>query len=173
MPVVADTMVLRYLIEIEVVPILPRMFDQVIIPPAVARELQRPKTPAIVRTWMAPPPSWILIRQPTLPRDPSLRRLHPGEQAALLLMMEHVAPLLLTDDGAAYKAALARHIPTVRTLRLLATAAAQQLIDLPAVLTRLDATTFYSPPEVVAAMLAQDAARKAAVQTQPPATQET
>jgi predicted nucleic acid-binding protein len=160
MPVVADTMVLRYLIEIEVVPILPR-------------ELQRPKTPAIVRTWMATPPSWILIRQPTLPRDPSLRRLHPGEQDALLLMMEHVAPLLLTDDGAAYKAALARHIPTVRTLRLLATAAAQQLIDLPAVLTRLDATTFYSPPEVVAAMLAQDAARKAAVQTQPPATQET
>ena len=60
-----------------------------------------------------------------------------------------------------------------RNAPLLATAAAQQLIDLPAVLTRLDATTFYSPPEVVAAMLAQDAARKTAVQTQPPATQET
>lgn len=41
----------------------------------------------------------ILRYLPTLPRDPTLRRLHPGEQDALLLMMEHVTPLLLTDDG--------------------------------------------------------------------------
>lgn len=71
-----------------------------------------------------------------------------------MLTMEHVAPLLLTDDGDAYKTALAQHIPVVRTLRLLATAAAQAFIDLPTVLTRLDATTFYGPPDVVAAMLA-------------------
>jgi len=173
MSVVADTMILRYLIEIEVVHILPRMFAQVMIPPEVARELQHPKTPAVVRTWMVTPPVWLLMRQPTLPRDPSLRRLHSGEQDALLLMMEHVAPLLLTDDRDAYKAALARHIPVVRTLRLLATAAAQELIDLPTVLTRLDATTFYGPPDVVAAMLAQDAARKAAAQEPPTEPQET
>jgi predicted nucleic acid-binding protein len=173
MSVVADTMILPYLIEIEVVHVLPRLFAQVIIPPEVARELQHPKTPAVVRTWMATPPAWLLIRQPTLPRDASLRRLHPGEQDALLLMMERAAPLLLTDDRDAYKIALARHIPVVRTLRLLATAAAQQLIDLRAVLTRLDATTFYSPPEVVVEMLAQDAARKAAAQEPPTEPQET
>ena len=80
MPVVADTMILRYLIEIEVVSILPCLFDEVIIPPAVARELQHPKTPAVVCTWMTTPPSWLHMRQPTMPRDPSLRRLHPGEQ---------------------------------------------------------------------------------------------
>jgi predicted nucleic acid-binding protein len=86
-------------------------------------------------------------------------------------MMEHAAPLLLTDDGDAYKIALARQIPVVRTLRLLATAATQDLIDLPTVLRRLDATTFYMPRDVVALMLTQDAARKAA-SPQPPADPE-
>lgn len=61
----------------------------------------------------------------------------------------------------------------VRTLRLLATAAAQACIDLPTVLTRLDATTFYGPPDVVAALLAQDALRKAAAQEPPIGPQET
>jgi len=88
-------------------------------------------------------------------------------------MIEHVAPLLLTDDGEAYKIALARQIPVVRTLRLLATVATQDLIDLPTVLRRLDATTFYMPREVVAVMLAQDAARKAAAPQPPTASEQT
>ena len=173
MPVVADTMLLRYLIEIEVVQILPHLFTQVIIPPAVARELDHPHVPAVVRTWMAAPPVWLRLRQPALPPDPGLRRLHAGEQEALLLMMEHAAPLLLTDDGEAYKIALARQMPVVRTLRLLATAATQDLLDLPTVLRRLDATTFYMPRDVVAVMLAQDAARKAAAPPTPTNPEET
>jgi len=69
MPVVADTMLLRYLIEIEVVQILPNLFTQVIIPPAVARELDHPHAPAVVRTWMAVPSVWLCLRQPTLLRS--------------------------------------------------------------------------------------------------------
>src|SRR5262249_52557921 len=155
----------------EVVHILPRLFDQVIIPPAVVRELHHPHTPVVVRTWMDRLPAWLLVRQPTLPPDPSLRRLHAGEHDALLLMMERITPLFLTDDGEAYKIAVARQILAVRTLRVLATAAVRGLIDLPTTLTRLDATTFYKPPEVIAAMLAQDAARKAAQEPPPAETQ--
>ena len=57
MPLVADTTALRYLIEIEAVHLLPVLFGQVTIPPEVAAELQRPKTPVLVRAWMAAPPS--------------------------------------------------------------------------------------------------------------------
>ena len=76
MPLGADTTALRYLIEIEAVHLLPAMFAHVIIPPEVAAELQRPKTPVQVRSWMASPPSWLMILQPTRPPDPTLRQLH-------------------------------------------------------------------------------------------------
>ena len=173
MPLVADTTALRYLIEIEAVHLLPVLFEHVIIPPEVAAELQRPKTPAPVRSWMASPPSWLTLRQPTLPPDPALRRLHAGEHDALLLMYEGAASLFLTDDSSAYKIALVQHIPVFRTLRLLEMAAEQGLIDLPTAFARLAATTFYAPDEVMVEMLARDAARKAAAQEQPPDTQET
>ncbi len=123
MPLVSDTTALRYLIEIEAVHLLPVLFGQVTIPPEVAAELQRPKTPVLVRAWMAAPPSWLIIRQPTLPPEPRLRRLHAGERDALLLIYEAAAPLFLTDDGSAYKVALAQNIPVIRTLRVLEMAA--------------------------------------------------
>jgi predicted nucleic acid-binding protein len=173
MPLVSDTTALRYLIEIEAVHLLPVLFGQVTIPPEVAAELQRPKTPVLVRAWMAVPPSWLIIRQPTLPPDPRLRRLHAGERDALLLMYEAAAPLFLTDDGSAYKVALAQNIPVIRTLRVLEMAAEQGLIDLPAALTRLAATTFYAPNEVMVELRIRDALRKAAAQQPPPETQET
>src|SRR6266516_2353089 len=102
MPVVTDAMLLGDLLEIGEEQLLPHRFPQGISPPAVARELDRPRAPAVVRPWMAAPPVWLRLRQPALPHDPGLRRLHAGEQEALLLMMEHAAPLLLTDDGEAY-----------------------------------------------------------------------
>jgi predicted nucleic acid-binding protein len=61
-PIVADTMVLRYLILIDAVHILPALFDQVIIPPKVANELQCPRTPEPVRAWMMTPPPWLTIQ---------------------------------------------------------------------------------------------------------------
>lgn len=173
MPLVTDTTALRYLIEIEAVHLLPTMFIQVMIPPAVAAELQRAKTPVQVRIWIASPPAWLMIRQPALPPDPTLRRLHAGEHDALLLMYEGVAPLFLTDDSSAYKVALAQRIPVIRTLRLLEMAAEQGLIDLPTAFARLTTTTFYAPDEVMVEMLTRDAIRKAAAQEPPTEPQET
>jgi predicted nucleic acid-binding protein len=46
------------------------------------------------------------------------------------------------------------------TLGILERAALRDLIDLPTAITRLQATTFYPPAEIIAAMLARDAARK-------------
>ena len=54
MLVIADTSPLHYLVLIEQTDILPSLFGHVIIPPGVAVELQRPRTPAPVRAWMGP-----------------------------------------------------------------------------------------------------------------------
>ena len=48
--VVADTGPLCYMILIEAVGLLPRMYDRVVIPSAVLAELAHPKAPAAVKT---------------------------------------------------------------------------------------------------------------------------
>ena len=57
MLVIADNTPLRYLIFLGYVDILPALYGHVIIPHAVLRELQHPRTPAVVRAWMAHPPA--------------------------------------------------------------------------------------------------------------------
>jgi len=55
--VVADASPLRYLILIEHADVLPGLYGQVFIPPAVLGELSNERTPATVRTWLANRPS--------------------------------------------------------------------------------------------------------------------
>jgi predicted nucleic acid-binding protein len=49
--VVSDTSPLHYLIECETIEILPALFQEILIPPTVHRELQHQKTPPRVRVW--------------------------------------------------------------------------------------------------------------------------
>jgi hypothetical protein len=64
MLVVADTSPINYLILIHQDTLLPLFYERVVIPPAVRGELQRPRTPTVVREWMAHPPAWLTVRQP-------------------------------------------------------------------------------------------------------------
>ena len=80
--------------------------------------------------------------------------------------------LLVTDDREAYNTALRRGIPVTRTLRVLEMAAERGLLDFPTIVTRLREAGFYMPEDVVAEMLARDAARKAATHTSPPEPQD-
>src|SRR5437773_2263953 len=52
MRVIADASPLRYLILIGHVDLLSTLFSQIIVPRAVADELQQPNTPPVVRQWM-------------------------------------------------------------------------------------------------------------------------
>ncbi len=79
MLVIADNTPLRYLIFLGYVDILPALYGHVIIPHAVLRELQHPRTPAVVRAWMAHPPAWLEIRQTTSMADVALAALDAGE----------------------------------------------------------------------------------------------
>lgn len=49
--VVADTTPLNYLILCGAIDVLPRLFDEIVIPEAVWIELSHPKAPAAVHDW--------------------------------------------------------------------------------------------------------------------------
>lgn len=63
MIIVSDTTPLRYLIEIEEVHVLEKLFGTVIIPKKVAEELQDPKTPRQVTEWIQASHQWLEIRK--------------------------------------------------------------------------------------------------------------
>jgi hypothetical protein len=79
--VVADTALLRYLIEIDAVDVLPVLFRQVMTAPAVVQDLLHANTPTPVRTWIASPPPWLVMQAPRSP-PLSSRRPWPAMQPA-------------------------------------------------------------------------------------------
>lgn len=147
MIVVSNASPLRYLVLIDAVHILPRLFGEVVIPPAVQYELSRSRTPPPVREWMAAMPEWLRVQSPTI-RDSSLH-VHAGEAQAILLAKELHAVRLLMDDRKAIKAAESRGVKTTRTPALLALAAEQGLIDLKDVFERLKQTNFRASPTLL------------------------
>jgi predicted nucleic acid-binding protein len=160
MLVVADTTPLNYLILINHIDILAPLYGQVIIPRAVAAELLHPRAPARVQSWVAALPPWCRIREAQGAPDPTLMSLGAGEREALLLVQELGADAFLTDDLEGRQEALQRGMQVTGTLGILERAALRDLIDLPTAITHLQSTTFHPPAEIIAAMLARDAARK-------------
>jgi len=97
MIVVADTSPINYLVQIEQVSILSRLYGRVLIPHAVFHELTHPVAPPEVRDWAVSLPVWLEILTP----QSSLRlpRLDPGESEAIALALESNADFLLIDDA--------------------------------------------------------------------------
>jgi predicted nucleic acid-binding protein len=137
MLVVTDTTPINYLVLIGHVDILPSLYSHVVIPQAVVGDLQYPRTPEIVREWIATPPSWCTIQSPQGPPDATLFYLGDGEREALMLFQELGADAVLTDDSEAYEEAQRRGIPVLRTLGILEEASLHRLLDLPTALARL------------------------------------
>ena len=158
MLVVADTTPLRYLIVIQAIDVVPSLYERVVIPQAVRTELQHPRSPREVRAWLAAPPAWVEVRQPRQ-RTP-LARLGPGEQEAIDLAEELHADLVLMDDEDGRLEAERRAMVVIGTLGVLERAAERGLLDLPTVLTRLQATNFFVDEALIQEALARDAARK-------------
>jgi predicted nucleic acid-binding protein len=160
MIVIADTTPLHYLILIEAIDILPPLYERILIPPIVADELQRPRTPLPVRQWMARAPTWLEIRASHLTPERALLRLDAGERDTILLAQELRADLLVMDDWDGREAAEQRAFTVLGTLGVLAAAASRSLLSLPEALTRLQATNFRMTPDMVQMLLARDAARQ-------------
>ena len=143
MRVVADTGPLNYLILIDQIDLLPRLFGGVIIPRAVRFELDQPATPTVVRSWIANPPPWLSI-SPRPPGDENagLARLDDGERAAVILAGSLGADLILMDDRDGVSAARDLGFAVTGTLGLLDRAARRGMVDLDAAFLALRTTSF-------------------------------
>src|SRR5271155_4824360 len=130
MIVVADTSPINYLILIEEIHILPKMYGTVVIPAAVRDELLRLSAPAMVGTWMGQLPSWLEVRVPENAPDALLAKLDPGERDAILLAGELRVDQLIVDDRQGRHEAEKRGIPVMGTLGVLREAARIGLLDL-------------------------------------------
>lgn len=150
MIVVADTSPINYLILIEEIEILPKMYGTVTIPPAVHDELLCLSAPATVRTWIGQSASWLKVRAPANTPDEMLAKLDPGERDAILLAEELRADQLIVDDREGRREAEKRGISVMGTLGVLQEAAILRLLDLRLAVKRLQGTNFYLAPEVLA-----------------------
>ncbi|HEY4381552.1 MAG TPA: hypothetical protein VGN01_14475 [Acidobacteriaceae bacterium] len=154
MIVVSDTTPINYLIQIDLIDLIPRLYRTAFIPPAVVAELRHPKAPPVVAAWAANLPEWIVVQEATATTQPIVG-LHRGEQDAIALAKSIHARILLTDDLKARTAAHARGIATVTTLLILDTAADRGWIDFADALRRLLQTNFRIDRFTVAQLLAK------------------
>lgn len=154
--VVADTGPLNYLVLIDAIELLPKLFEKVFTPAAVRAELLDPDAPAIVRAWAAQPPQWLEIRPVAATiDDPGWYALDAGEREALALARTLSAELVLMDDRAGVAVAQQHGFTVTGTLGVLGLAAQRGLVDLAAAFERLKATSFRYRPEIMDALLAQ------------------
>ncbi len=114
MIVVSDTTPLNYLILVDSVHVLPSLFVRVHAPWAVITELSHSRTPEAVRRWVASPPAWLTVQDPTS-TDASLK-LGSGETAAIALGQELKADWILIDERKGTREARGRGLRVAGTL---------------------------------------------------------
>ena len=141
MLVIADSSPLIVLVNIGHIEVLPKLFGEVVIPPAVASEIAAPARPQAVRNFAAARPTWLRVQAPAVVQQ--IAELHQGENEALSLAMELHADLVLIDERKAYREAVARKLNAVGTVRVLERAAAEDLLDLKDAFERLKQTDFW------------------------------
>ena len=154
--VVSDTTPLNYLILIGKVDVLPRLFDKVLIPPAVLRELSHPDTPPLVTMWVGNLPAWVEVKAPG--RILSLG-LDAGESEAVSLAAE-LGIAVLMDEHAGRTAAEREGVLVVGTLAVLNIADAKGWLDFEAAVDQLGATNFRCSKAVLQKIRAIVRARK-------------
>ena len=152
MIVVSDTTPINYLVLIDAIGILPKLFDEVYAPSAVMRELAHAKTPDVVRQFADMPPAWLRVADPAS-RLPSTARLDDAEADAISLAKERGIRDVLIDEYLGRKVAVAEGLLPLPTLAVIERAARRGLLE-------LQRTTYRVRPELIQAVLDREAARK-------------
>jgi predicted nucleic acid-binding protein len=151
--VVADTSPVRYLVQIGLIELLARLFEEIKLPSIVAEELRHPSAQAAVRAWIEDLPEWVKVLTAPESDDPILGKLDPGERAAIALGLSLKADLTLIDERKGTAAALTKGFEVTGTLGVLDLAATRGLVNLRDALDRLTRTNFRYRPELIAALL--------------------
>lgn len=153
MIIIADTSPLCYLILIEEIELLPQLFGAIHIPQAVAEELGDQDAPIPVKSWIKQEHDWLIIEQNLSVNDNSLSHLHLGEKQAIIWAEKLKADLLILDEKSARKTAQSRGLKITGLLGILQKANAQELIDLPTVINKLQTTSFRVAPSLLQSLL--------------------
>jgi len=156
--VVSDTSPINYLIRVEKIDLLPQLFGEILIPPAVLQELQDAGAPLAVREWAFKLPSWVRVLAPA--SVDRLLDLGPGESEAIALAKEIGNTLLLMDERKGRKAALEKGLRTAGTLNILEQAASRGLLDFEQAVAELRATNFRVKDSVLTGFLARSRTHK-------------
>jgi predicted nucleic acid-binding protein len=151
MIIVADTSPLCYLLLIQQIEVLPKIFGEVFIPRQVAEELAAAELYPDLVAWIEFPPAWLKII-PAQRIDPTLT-VDPGEAAAISLAVELSADRLLIDDQAGRRAAEERGLNVTGTLGVLDLAARAGLLDLVNEIANLRQTNFHVPESIVSRLI--------------------
>ncbi len=85
MTAVADTSPICYLILVDGIEVLPKLYADVVLPEAVIAELRHADAPPAVRAWASEPPSWIARADPVGGSTVGMEKLQAGERGAILL----------------------------------------------------------------------------------------
>jgi predicted nucleic acid-binding protein len=153
--VVADTSPIFYLLAIDHISLLPRLFGKTFIPDAVHWELCHPAAPTFVRDWAAKPPDWIELMPVASTEDPELRLLGSGERAAITLALNLRADLILIDERKGSSVAQAKGFAVTGTLGILSLAARRGLVNLGESFARLKRTNFRYRQDIMDLLLKQ------------------
>ncbi|MDY6783135.1 MAG: DUF3368 domain-containing protein [Cyanobacteriota bacterium] len=159
MLVVSNTSPISYLIVIEQINLLSRLFERIFIPETVRDELTFPKAPLAVRQWIASPPAWLTIQPNPSQTDSDVFKLDAGERAAILLAESLRADLILLDDLAARRLAESRGLSLTGVLGILDRAASENWIDFSATIKQLQKTNFRTSTSIVRELLQKHANR--------------
>jgi predicted nucleic acid-binding protein len=157
--VVADTSPLNYLILIESIDLLARLYERIVIPVEVLNELTDDGAPRRVSEWAMKLPEWVEVRSTPLSNDSALSLLDQGERCAILLAESEAEVLLLIDEAAGRLEASRRGIPNTGTVGVLRAASIARLVDLPSALARLVATNFRISGRLLDGLIAEHTAR--------------
>jgi predicted nucleic acid-binding protein len=158
-PIVSDAGPLHYLILVDCADGLPKLFDRLLIPPAVRDELRHSSTPQKVKDRLDNAPPWLRI-EPVTQLQP-LASLHKGETAALQLALQARTSAILMDDLDGRAAARRLGLMPIGTVGCLERMTELGIIELPAAITRLRQTNFFISPEFLDAALERDRRRRA------------
>lgn len=149
MIVVCDTSPICYLLLIEQIQILPQLFSQITIPPAVQNELLAEQTFSLIQTWIVDPPTWVSIQPVSQLLNNLPANLGSGEQEAISLAVNLQANLLILDDWDARQAALSQGLLVTGLLGVLYKAGTQNLLDFYDAIDRLQQTSFRASPALI------------------------
>lgn len=127
--VAADASPINYLILIDCIDVLRRLYGRIVIPPEVLRELTAEGTPMAVRSWIRERPDWIEVE--SAPEGTAIDVvLDEGEAAAIRLALAEPDCLLLIDEADGRAVASRLRIPNTGTLGVLIEAARVGFVEL-------------------------------------------